>query len=318
MKSLLAFICLFSMSANAESITETVKPKIDLLVIMDNSGSMSDNQERLAAQIPAFIEKVKNWDFRVAVTITDAWRGKYMHIAKLLRWQTGTPSSGVYVATNETPNIVSVLQTNLKQGDSGGGDERAFESMTDSLEFAANNDFRRPDAKLVVLVVSDEDDFSWNSSACLGCTQPLPYNDPNIFPVSKYADFLELQGKNTTFSAITHLVPMESCANPGYPVAGVRYQELAKMTGGSSYSICDDNAFIKFTEQEIIPITEYIVKFGQQPKPGSILVLLNGKEVPQDDVNGWSFNVDTLELYLRGTYAPHAGDSLIVKFEVAK
>lgn len=44
---------------------------VDILVVSDNSGSMTNNQRNLGTKFPSFFNIVKNFDYRVAVTTTD-------------------------------------------------------------------------------------------------------------------------------------------------------------------------------------------------------------------------------------------------------
>lgn len=162
--------------------------KVDILWVIDNSGSMQSSQTNLTNNFQSFISKFqdKNLDFNMAVTTTDAWRERVLKStaggvvptkneltsASMIRsarkgaldvssspyrWVT---NSGVNIMNSLTPNLISTFVTNATQGVNGSGDERAFESIKAFLDAPENASFRRNGAYLSIIIVSDEDDFS--------------------------------------------------------------------------------------------------------------------------------------------------------------
>ncbi|MGE0634588.1 MAG: hypothetical protein AB7O96_19400, partial [Pseudobdellovibrionaceae bacterium] len=162
-----------------------VQRKVDILWVVDNSGSMETSQSNLASSFQSFIERFQglNYDFRMAVTTSDAYRAQYNGNTALVRFRDGDitqpTGSGVRVMSNETPDLNNVFITNILQGTSGSGDERAFQSFKAALEYSENSDFRREDAFLAIIIVSDEDDFSADTGSFLLDN----YNDPRLLPV---------------------------------------------------------------------------------------------------------------------------------------
>src|SRR5690606_26393323 len=72
----------FSILATGDSFkqnSEAINVKIDILWVIDTSGSMQEEQDQLAANFGSFISGFvsKNYDFRIAVTTTAAWRSLY-------------------------------------------------------------------------------------------------------------------------------------------------------------------------------------------------------------------------------------------------
>lgn len=153
--------------------------KVDILWVVDNSGSMGPKQARLAANFNGFIQQLVNAnppiDFHIAVTTTDtdnpARRGA------LSRWAIGglnddyiacTPgATGVGCNTGGQPATAVTAFSQLSDaGTSGSPQERgllsAYLALTNpfNLSTAAVERFVRPDAALYVVIVSDEDDSS--------------------------------------------------------------------------------------------------------------------------------------------------------------
>jgi hypothetical protein len=118
-------------SASFKQEASYTAKKIDILWVIDNSGSMKTSQDNLASNFQAFIGRFNqnNNDFHMAVGTTDAWYKQFHSTSQLARLRDGAGSthSGVFVMDKDTPNLSSVFQTNIKQGINGNGDERAFE-----------------------------------------------------------------------------------------------------------------------------------------------------------------------------------------------
>ena len=45
--------------------------KADILFVVDNSGSMYEDQVELATRFPKFLEAINNLDYNIAITTTD-------------------------------------------------------------------------------------------------------------------------------------------------------------------------------------------------------------------------------------------------------
>jgi len=154
---------------------------VDILFVIDNSGSMADNQRSLIASFPGFVagmrERLAYADsFHVGVVTTDAYRHNAPGCTAIgsLVTQTGGPESSGMVCSPFTSGARYMDQTEYdlaaafacaaQVGAGGDDDERAMAALLGALSPAANapggcNDgFLRDDALLVVVVISDEDD----------------------------------------------------------------------------------------------------------------------------------------------------------------
>jgi len=150
--------------------------KIDVLWVIDNSGSMASSQANLTANFASFINQFENkgYDFHMAVTGSDAWRAASQanNINKgiyasarggAIRFRTNqTPSTpdactgtqaanpslnplelisntGAAIMDVATPNLISTFVSNATQGICGTGDERPFASIKQFLSFTGSN-----------------------------------------------------------------------------------------------------------------------------------------------------------------------------------
>ncbi len=249
--------CLLIGACNQPKLKKTLPPdvrvdtyaqqsasKIDVLWVVDDSGSMAPRQENLAKNFQAFIDVfVKgSIDYRIAVTTTD--------IFKVRGQLKGSPK----ILNPKTPGVVAAFERNVRVGIDGSPYEAGLQAALQALELqrdanlvketaretcraackgmkvcfdacdAANeSEFLRRDAYLYLIFVADEEDqssedvrFYWRSFE----TAKGVGNDGTV-----------------TTAAIMGDVPSNACgATPG-----TRYKALSDLTGGEVGSICDTN-----------------------------------------------------------------------------
>jgi len=226
--------------------TQQSASRIDVLWVVDNSGSMEPRQANLARNFGSFIDVFTQnaIDYRLAITTTDTFKDK------------GAFKGSPAVITPRTASPVSAFQSNIRVGTAGSPYEAGMDAAVMALDArAALNapilearencrigclnkanastcqanceeahavEFLRPDAYLYIVFVTDEEDKSGNPDlryyyrkleTALG-----PGNDGMV-----------------STAAIIGDVPSNSCnATPGK-----RYQQLAELAGGELGSICD-------------------------------------------------------------------------------
>ncbi|MGE3756794.1 MAG: hypothetical protein AB7H97_03510 [Pseudobdellovibrionaceae bacterium] len=306
-----------------------VQRKVDILWVVDNSGSMETSQSNLASSFQSFIERFQglNYDFRMAVTTSDAYRAQYNGNTALVRFRDGDitqpTGSGVRVMSNETPDLNNVFITNILQGTSGSGDERAFQSFKAALEYSENSDFRREDAFLAIIIVSDEDDFSADTGSFLLDN----YNDPRLLPVDTYVQFLQdftQSGRTATeprnFSVSTISIPDSACHTqltdnwPGRKI-GVRYHEIVEKTGGEETSLCSNfGESLELISDSIVALTS-VFYLDREPDPSTILVHVNGVKIPNDPDHGWTYHPEDLSIRFSKDTTPGNGASISIAFD---
>jgi hypothetical protein len=195
-------------------------PKVDLLLVIDNSGSMAEEQRALAQNLDHLWNRIAlaNADFHIAVTTT----GMYPYTSGWTQCPGGASggeggrffpvdASRPRLLTPQTPDVKNVLFANTNVGICN-YDERFLDpvlaAVTDPLASATkapgtpfpsdgNAGFLRDDARLALLAVSDADDA----------------NDVvNPKPVSDYVQRL-VQVKKGALDLISFagIVPLSSC-----------------------------------------------------------------------------------------------------------
>lgn len=206
----------------ASSLTETfpiaLKAQTDILLVVDDSGSMSEEQSLLANAATPLVNELlaTGTSFQIGVVTTDM-----IDTAKQGRLQ-GVPR---YV-TNSTPSPAAALSTNIQVGVFGSADERgldAFQAAVTTHATGANNGFLRSGSSFGLLILSDEEDYSTST-------------------VSDYASlFLGLRttASNRTMHAIVGPSPSGCTGAVTVADAGTRYLDFAQAVGGTSSSICE-------------------------------------------------------------------------------
>lgn len=254
-------------------------PPVDVLFVVDNSGSMEQEQAKLAQNFEVFIQYFLNLDldFQIAVVTTDVENpnesGKFQ----------GTPS----ILKPSTANLAGAFTANVNVGTSGSGEERGLEGARLALSepnlSGANAGFLREDALLAIVIVSDEEDGGSESNAP---AQPA---------VDEYVNhFLSLKGGSAArvnLSAIAGPVP-NGCSSPDAEAAPAnRYADAVNALSGYFGSICAED-FGPILDQLGATISGLATAFPTQYQPvvDSITVKVDGVLVPRDPLMGWTWN----------------------------
>jgi hypothetical protein len=303
--------------------------KIDILWIIDNSGSMKTSQENLANNFQSFIERFHTlkFDYHIGVGATDSWKTLFdpnLPHGRLRDGADTTAHSGTFIIDRNTPDVINTFMINAQLGIKGTGDERAFQSLQATLTNPNNTGFRRGDAFLAVIIVSDEDDFSHDAYSFLNSN----YNDPNLHSVQKYVDLLDqytgrtdlTKPANYSVSAIT--VTNDACKTElnkdgfaRYP--GARYMELVQKTGGTVGSLCESFADTLSNISDSIVNYSSVFPLTRLPLVDTIQIHINGQLVPKDEVNGWTYRESDNSIWFHGTSIPPAGSQISIDFDPA-
>ncbi|MGZ3722031.1 MAG: hypothetical protein ACXVA9_03810 [Bdellovibrionales bacterium] len=330
----------YSLLSTGQSFKQAkVNAKIDMLWVVDNSGSMQPLQQNMTSNFNAFISQfvTKGYDFHLGVTSSEAYLSgpaPFNNTPAKAKFSDGvTTHTGIFDIIPGTANLISTFVTNASLGANGSGDERVFSSFKAALDSPLNVGFLRPDSFLAVIILSDEDDFSdparreysWTFS---GGIADHSYTNPGLQTVDSYVNYLDTLTNTTgafrrySVSAIT--VNNAACltqyrqSSPG-AIIGQRYLDIAGKTDGVIGSVCDASYAPALTA-----IQNRIIELGTQfylsatPVVESIHVVVNGIVVPQDPTNGWSYNSAANSIVFHGTAIPAAESDINVSFDPAK
>ncbi len=311
-----------------QSVTRT-QVKVDILWVVDNSGSMMTSQNNVAANFQSFIEKFQetNFDYQMAVTTTDAWRSNLVadpdEAYKLARFRDGTDATvrtGVTVLKPDTPDLQATFIANIQQGVEGSGDERGFQSLQTALSFQDNLDepFPREDSLLAVIFLSDEADGSTQADD--------PGNDPDWFADKEYFDFL-LAATNSTAEAPNFMVNTigildQTCLDEltseflGRGIAE-RYINMSDRTGGYKGSLCDDFTDVMSGITDLIIEKSTAFTLSRPPAVDTIVVTINGEIIPMDADNGWTYDPNSMLVTFHGSAIPGSDAVVSITYDPA-
>jgi len=264
--------------AGVDNYTQNVEQigKVDILWVIDNSGSMANEQDALARNFDGFINGFldRNVDFRMAITTTDA--SSSTKDGKLI----GRVLTSADAALNEIA-FKEEFKTYVRVGTGGSGVEKGLHT---SLSFLNKNgaSFLRQEAKLIVVYLSDEEDSSSESINTV---------------VNSLVGHKGVQANVRAHSIVT-VTPSNSQES-----IGNRYMAVANQTSGSVNSIHED--FYMTLSQIGDSILTLIENFATShlPVDGSLSVKVNGVAQTQ----GWSFDSNNKVVVFDSNHVPTAG-----------
>ncbi len=244
-------------------------PSVDILFIIDDSGSMQSHQNNLSTNIDLFIAELSNnsvLDWRIGVT-TSSWNGTgYGSL-------TGTPA---FVDKN-TANFKSILKNNLLVGTWGDPNEVFIETAagaTSSVNLAGpNKSFFRQDALLVIFFITDTEDQ--------GVVTPA-----NAF--SSLVSFKNGDPKKLVSYAV--LADPNNCEGEGVQPTLIR--EFLRLTNGKEFSLCDPKfgQNLASIANDILDKIEMVIRLRQRPVVSTITVQFGTQTIPNDPAVGWVYD----------------------------
>ncbi len=249
-----------------ETFDQAPRAGVDVLFVVDGTGSMVEEQATLAAAASRFVDALTRLSvaWQVGVTSTDP-----LDEGVLL----GRP----WIITRNTPDSAAIFADNLTIGGDRLPPSAGLYAAVSALADAdgANFGFRREDASLHLVFVSDDDDAS---DAHLGA-------DPVAALLAVVDAEAQRSGRSVKISALVGDSP-GGCSGPGGEArAGTRYTDLAEATGGLALSICqaDLSGVAEALGAEGL---EWPREFALQavPVPGSAVVRVDGARV----LEGWT------------------------------
>ena len=238
--------------------------KMDLVFVVDDSGSMKEEQDNLAANFPKFVKVLDDFrtksgakiDYRVAVTTT----------GRDLRYTIQTPIGAI--AQNEKGDngafrekascgstrrwlergdgdVAKNFACLSKVGTGGASIEMPLYALKLALEDrvadGTNAGFRRPDALLGVVILSDEDDCSREDNDFTVANDSCD-TMPNLRSIDDYAGVLDNAAGGPGRWAAAVIAGESSCESSfGKAIEAKRLKKFTQRAGknGTFSSICD-------------------------------------------------------------------------------
>ena len=286
---------------------------VDILFVVDDSGSMVDERERLAGSYQRFVQlltsRADRIAYRIGVTSTQVadggqngrLRGPFLHN------DTPDPTTVFAAQLRFEPGRVKLEQGLLAAQLALGADERGR---------VTNPGFLREQAALAVIFVSDEDDGSFGGTGHFARwlrSRKGPGNEELV-----------------SVSAIAGPRP-DGCVPPGQEgvfggeaEAAERYGAVVDATGGAFGSICQDFAPALERVVSSVRTLRRIFPLSLPPDLATLTVKVCPPEaavcddaylVPRDPVNGWDYEPRLQAVVFPADEPPGPGS--LVKLEYA-
>ncbi len=213
-------------------------PAVDVLFVIDDSNTMAPIQASLAAAWPSVAAPLAGAEWQVGITTTDfddpTARGRLRPLLgddRVLDPLDGAPavafSTGIAAGVEGSP-IERGLQT-------------AWAAVTPPVATHENDGFVRDDARLAIVIVSDEDDCSdegaLGQAAASDCQTRPDLLVPSAEFATRFAGLKDGLGDATVHAVVDTSDPETGC---GLGNPGTRYVDVARRTGGRVLPPCGD------------------------------------------------------------------------------
>lgn len=274
-----------TMDREWEANPSSPSAKLDLLFVVDNSNSMCEEQEALVAHFWELLTPLiaNNYDFRVAVVTTDMSTdpGTFRDQPGPVGPDCAEPAPAcsadgtgpVLRATDyalastredEQARLIEDFSCIGRPGTVSGaaGFERGLDSMMTALGpdmlSGVNAGFRRDDAWLGLVFLTDENDCSHGGNLVLTQNAECEWLRDDMLPIDAFVDFVKTEvpgtqngervvavsiaGPDDAIRADRPAEPSPSCSNPetGTAYSGYRYHDFTNAFDGLTMNICSE------------------------------------------------------------------------------
>ncbi len=254
---------LFEVSANGH---------VDVLFVVDNSCSMMEEQAALQAYFPVLLAQFidTNVDYHIGITVLDDYQGQ----PEIGRLYGSTP----YIDTT-TPDPEESFAGNMTMGADGYGSceaglDASHRALSEPLVYGYNAGFYRPEADLIVVIVSDEDDASHPASEC-----PEQEQYMGVDEYVPWLTTLKTGEANIYFAAIVGDDPGGCSSSWGDAERGTGYHEVVSALGpqmAQFASICEhDWSEAMGNLATVASPLELAYPLTGTPQPGTLEVYLD-------------------------------------------
>lgn len=261
--------------------------EVDILLVIDDSCSMADEQAALATNFAAFMSSAatSNGNWHIGVTTTDTLNQK-----GVLKRGPSNPAT----LTPSTPNVAALFAQKVQVGISGSGYEQPLAAMalavSEPNRSGANSGFLRPDAALAVVLVTDALEQSTNSvGSYLTTLRAAKLRHSELVSVSVVGPFT---------------APSATCFTEGALDDG-RFAAAISSTGGVRSDICtlDWATDLQAISRSVFGARRTFELGSTARGPGDITVSIGGVALPS---TAWRYDSVNNAVVLDAAPAPGA------------
>ncbi len=249
--------------------------KMDIVFVIDDSGSMSEEQSNLVANFPAFFDVIDNHtnslgqplDYRIAVTTTGRDVDYTLKIPPPFDLEIPTSESGDNGAFRQDcgmtrpwiersdANVQDTFECLAQVGTGGPSLEMPLYALelgfTERIADGQNAQFLRNDALLATVILTDEDDCSRTDNDFELENDQCGQGDPDYLTMEHSVQFLDgLTGHRSRWATAVIAGPQDCSSSFGDAVEASRLKDFVSQTGanGTFSSICDGDLSISLAD----------------------------------------------------------------------
>jgi len=250
---------------------------LDLLVVIDNSGSMDEEQANLAARMQPLLSHLEKSEWKIGVITTDpdSW-------------------GGTKFVSKSDSGASSKFARYVRAGTSGSGYERGIYQGVKGLQGGLFGGWLRDGSTVAVLIVSDEDncavdgDSSGNpvyDTSRTGCNTSSHQNGSYLL---NHLSSIRTLGKDAKiYGLIWHPSQSKNDCPTALNKAPV-YANVISQSGGTWGSICanDYSETLRRISEDISQELKYEFPLAFTPEAGTLQVLVDGQSWPHHELQG--------------------------------
>lgn len=288
---------------------------VDILWVIDDSNSMEKEQDLLGGGFSAFADAMEqsNTDFHLGVISTsfDENGGGGVLV--------GDPP---YLTTAD-PGYKDEFVSRAQLGTGGSDKEKGLEAATFALGptmvygGGPNDGFLRPDAQLLVVFVSDEEDCSDRGALGNQPSDDCYLQADKLAPTAVYIQELRDLKDDRNDINVGAIVGLASSQCDEVEATGDRYAEVALAMGGLVGDLCsaDWSGIMGRLGLNAGGIRESF-KLTKGAQPDTLVVYVDEVEVAQDATNGWTYDESTWFITFHGDAIPPRGSTVTAEYTV--
>ncbi|MSP55794.1 MAG: hypothetical protein EXR69_09365 [Myxococcales bacterium] len=258
----------------------------DILFVVDDSASMTEEQARLGENFSAFVEVLSGTfaDWQIGVITTDPEEYGALRGA---------------ILTPDTPLLDAAFAAAVDVGNEGSRDEQGLLTSALAMSPSLNPGLVRANSALNVVYVSDEDDHS-----------------PDVVDV--YMAVLTGAAGSGGFRAhaLVGDLPEGCVSGTSAADAGTRYLDAVSGTDGWSDSICADD-YSALLARVGLDVAGWDTTFylDRVPDPATLEVSVDTVLIPERADDGWQYSSGDNAIVFEGYAVPRPGMEVVVRYE---
>lgn len=262
--------------------------KADFLFVIDNSGSMGDEQAAISAAATDFTSVISNsgLNYQIATITTDSATLRDTNLDGGFTTDLTEFEIDVIPGTGGSPTESGIWFAEQALLSTAAGD------ATDGTVTVAGSP--RVDASLSIIVMSDEPDFYDSYAYCSDCFD----TSNNLFTNRGYRVYSIVDTDEFSYDY------------------GLDYIDLSTATNGSYAAINDLTTFSQIMYNIAVAAggASSSYTLNNSPISSSISITVNGTAVSESSTDGWTYDLTSNSIVFHGSSIPAQGDTVMITY----